>query len=312
MARLKAENYRAAADRFDKTLLAKVNRGGVQELGVGELAFKEDQPRKHVDERELAALAASVREEGVKNPLHVRKKPGGGFEVLAGERRLRAARLAGLERVPVIVHDLGDEEARKLAVLDNLHRADLNPIEETEAVLALVESALGVGRDEAVLKLRAAANVLKGRTQESLSEEEQRAIEETFARYVGRLTVLSFVQARLPLLELPEALYRAVLGGKIAYTVALPLRGIEDERRRSEVLARAVGEGLTRDEVVKLVREADAPPVSVRKLEAQVKPARRFLGIEQLKRVPPDKRGDFVKLVEEFAARAGALLDLER
>ena len=312
MAKVKTDAYQTAADRFNKTLLAKVNRGGVQELELSDLTPREDQPRKYFDERELEALAASVREEGIKNPLHVRRRPGGGYEVLAGERRLRAARAAGLARVPVMVHDVDDEEAGKLAVLDNLHRADLNPIEETEAVLTILEGALNVGREDAVTKLRAAANVLKGRSPEGLSDEEQGAIREVFDRYVGRLTLLSFVQTRLPLLKLPTEVYRAVLTGKLPYTVALPLRGVQDEARRNEVLGRAVKEGLSRDEVSKLIHEANEPPVSVRGLEAQVKPARRYLGIEQLRKVPPDKRGDFVKLVEEFAARAGALLDVER
>ena len=308
MPKLKADTYRAAANRFDKTLLAKVNRGGVQELGVDELAPREDQPRKHINERELEALAASIRGEGIRNPLHVRRQPAGGYEVLAGERRLRAARLAKLERVPVIVHDMSDEEAAKLAVLDNLHREDLNPIEETEAVLMLIEGALETGREEAVAKLRATANTLKGRPQEELTDAEQEAVQEVFDRYVGRLTVLSFVQTRLPLLDLPEAVYSAVVEGKLPYTVATPLKGVRDEVRRNEVLARAIEEKLTREEVLKIIREVNEPPVSVRGLEAQVKSARRYLGVQQLRNVPPAKRGDFVKLVEEFVARAEKLL----
>lgn len=88
------------------------------------------------------------------------------YEVLAGERRYRKARMAELERVPVIVHEIDDAAAANLAVPDNLHRADLNPIEETEAILMLVQSSLGVDREGAVAKVRAAANVAKRRPQE--------------------------------------------------------------------------------------------------------------------------------------------------
>lgn len=80
--------------------------------------------------------------------------------------------MAGLDRVPVIVHEIDDAAAANLAVLDNLHRDDLNPIEETEAILVLVQSALSVDREGAVAKVRAAGNVAKGRPQDGLTEEE--------------------------------------------------------------------------------------------------------------------------------------------
>lgn len=309
MPKLKAGDYRTAADRFDKTLLAKVGRGGSQELGVDELTFRANQPRKYIDLRELAALTESVREEGVKNPLHVRKLTQGGYEVLAGERRLRAARAAGLTRVPVITHDLSDEEAVRLAVLDNLHRADLNPIEETEAVLSLLEGALGLSREVTVAKLRAAANILKGRQPEGLLEGELATVQNVFERQVGRLTMLSFVQTRLPLLGLPSELYRAVLEGALPYTVAMPLKGVEDEVRRQALLQQAIDEGLSRTAVLALVREANTPPVSVRGLEAKVKPARRYLSGQQLRALPEAKRTDFLALVKEFVTRAEGLLE---
>jgi ParB/RepB/Spo0J family partition protein len=150
---------------------------------------KQDQPRRYFDERELAALAESIKAEGVRNPLHVRRLADDRYEVLAGERRYRAAVMAELERVPVIVHEIDDATAANLAILDNLHRADLNPIEETEAILLLVQSALGVNREAAVAKVRAAANVAKGRPQEGIDDEELTTLQTLFDRSVGRLTV---------------------------------------------------------------------------------------------------------------------------
>jgi ParB family chromosome partitioning protein len=268
---------------------------------------KQDQPRRYFNERGLAALAESIKAEGVRNPLHVRRLADDRYEVLAGERRYRAAVMAGLERVPVIVHEIDDATAANLAVLDNLHRADLNPIEETEAILSLVQAALEADRETAVAKLRAAANVAKGRPQESITEEELTTVQNLFDRSIGRLTVMSFANTRLPLLGLPGEI-QAVLEGRVAYTVATALKGVKDEGRRKEVLEQAIEEGLTREQVKGLIKEANEPPFSVRSLEAQVKSARSFFSIEHLRRIPPNKRSDFVRLVEEFVARAETLL----
>lgn len=308
MAKVKADAYQAVASRFDRTLLAKVNRSGGQELELSKLTPKQNQPRRHFDERELAALAESVKAEGVRNPLHVRRVAGDLYEVLAGERRYRAALMAGLARVSVIVHDVDDAGAANLAVLDNLHRADLNPIEETEAILVLVQSALSVDREGAVAKVRAAANVAKGRPQEGINDDELRTLQELFDRSVGRLTVLSFANARLPLLDLPEEIYQAVLEGRVAYTVATPLKAVKEEGRRRELLQRAIAEGLTREQVKRLVAEANEPPVSIRDLEGRMKPARHLVSTTQLRKMTPAKRREFVKLVEEFVSRAEVLL----
>lgn len=310
MAKPKIDAYQVVANRFDKTLLAKVNRSGAgQELELSRLIQRKGQPRRYFDERELQALAESIKAEGVRNPLHVRRSADERYEVLAGERRYRAAGLAGLERVPIIVHELSDAEADTLAVLDNLHRADLNPIEETEAVLLLSQNILGADRQTALTKLRAAANVAKGRPQDGITEQELTSLQNLFDRSIGRLTLMSFVNARLPLLNLPQEIYEVVLEGRVAYTVATALKGIKDEGRRQALLEQVIQDNLTRDEVKRLVSEAKVPPVSVRGLEEQVKAARSYFNTQRLRRVPPEKRNDFVRLVEEFVARAAALLD---
>jgi len=308
VAKVKVDAYQAVASRFDRTLLAKVNRGGGQELELSKLTPRQGQPRRYFDERELAALAESIKAEGVRNPLHVRRLADDRYEVLAGERRYRAALNAGLERVPAIVHEIDDAAAANLAVLDNLHRADLNPIEETEAILLLVQSSLGVDREGGVAKVRAVANVAKGRPQEGITDEELMTLQALFDRSIGRLTVMSFANARLPLLGLPEEIYRAVLEGRVAYTVATPLKAVKDEGRRGELLRRAIEEQLTREQVKRLVSEANEPAVSIRDLEGRIKPARNLVSASQLRKLPPAKRREFVKLVEEFVSRAENLL----
>ena len=96
------------------------------------------QPRRHFDESSLSELAASIKEKGVLQPITVREKDGG-FELVAGERRWRAAQMAGLAEIPAVVRDLADREVMEIALIENLQREDLNPIEEAEAYDVLMQ-----------------------------------------------------------------------------------------------------------------------------------------------------------------------------
>jgi ParB family chromosome partitioning protein len=111
------------------------------------------QPRKRF--QNLEALAESIREKGVLQPLLVRPLGDGRYAIVAGERRYRAAKMAGLAQVPVRVLDLSEKEARLLALVENLQREDLNPYEETLGVLDLLSEELGKTREEVVGLLRA-------------------------------------------------------------------------------------------------------------------------------------------------------------
>lgn len=117
-------------------LLPKVEQG-VQRLGIAELRPSASQPRKTFDEESLAELAQSIAEKGVLQPILVRPLDGG-YEIVAGERRFQAARQAGLTTVPVTVRELSDQEALEIAIIENLQREDLNPLEEAEAFQQLM------------------------------------------------------------------------------------------------------------------------------------------------------------------------------
>lgn len=123
-----------------------------------------DQPRKSFDPEELEALAQSIREHGVIQPLTVREMDGGYYQIIAGERRWRAARMAGLSEIPVLVVEADDEKAAKLALIENLQRQDLNPMEEALGFKSLMDS-YGLTQEaaaEAVQKSRpAVANALR-------------------------------------------------------------------------------------------------------------------------------------------------------
>jgi ParB family chromosome partitioning protein len=119
----------------------------LRELPVELISPNPKQPRRRFDEQALAALAGSLGESGVLQPVLVRPKVGGTYELIAGERRWRAARMAGLDAIPALVRDRADVEALELALIENMAREDLSPIEEARACAALVEE-LGLTRED--------------------------------------------------------------------------------------------------------------------------------------------------------------------
>ena len=119
----------------------------LRDVAVELIAPNPSQPRKRFDDDTLAALARSLAERGVLQPVLVRPRPGGTYELVAGERRWRAARLAGLETVPALVQPRDDAESLEAALVENMAREDLNPVEAARAVAALVEE-LGLTREE--------------------------------------------------------------------------------------------------------------------------------------------------------------------
>jgi ParB family chromosome partitioning protein len=124
----------------------------LRELPVELIAANPKQPRRRFDEEALQALAGSLGERGVLQPVLVRAKPGGTYELIAGERRWRAAQIAGLEKIPALVRPRGDTEALEIALIENMAREDLSPIEEARACAALVEE-LGLTREEVGLRV---------------------------------------------------------------------------------------------------------------------------------------------------------------
>jgi len=106
----------------------------LSELTVGDIVRGRYQPRREFDQTSLEELAASIRAQGVMQPVVVRPRPQGGYELVAGERRWRAAQLAGLTKIPAVVRDVSDEQASAMALIENIQREDLNPLEEAQAL----------------------------------------------------------------------------------------------------------------------------------------------------------------------------------
>ena len=184
-------------------------RAELRDVAVELVAPNPSQPRRRFDEEALEALAGSLRERGVLQPVLVRPRAGGRYELVAGERRWRAARRAGLETIPALVQDRDDADSLEAALVENMAREDLNPVEEARAVDALVEE-LGLTREEV-------------------------------GRRVGRSRVA--VSNLLRLLELPDDVLALLEEGRLSegHGRALLLAG--DHARRRELARAAVREG---------------------------------------------------------------------
>lgn len=189
-------------------------------LPIAKIEPRADQPRGYFDEGALAELADSIREHGLLQPITVRKLDGGFYQIIAGERRWRAARMAGLLEVPVMVVEADDRRAMELAMVENLQREDLNPVEEARGYKTLV-SEYGLTQE------RAAAAVGKSRP---------------------------VVANALRLLDLPEPVLDSLERGQLSLSQARVLLGLESDADRLLAAETAVRENLTVRALTALVK----------------------------------------------------------
>ncbi len=155
---------------LDALLPSATPSGGARDVAIGAIQQNPRQPRTHFDDSALEELAASIREHGIIQPLIVSERGADRYELVAGERRWRAAQRAGLERVPVIVRETTQQQLLELALIENVQRADLNPIEEAHAYTALKEDfglsdgdiarRLGKGSRESIINTRRLLNLV--------------------------------------------------------------------------------------------------------------------------------------------------------
>src|SRR4051812_19425849 len=184
------------------------------------------QPRQSFDEESLLGLAESVKERGILQPVLVRPCPGGSYELIAGERRWRAAQLAGLELLPAVVAPHEDRESLELALIENMAREDLNPIEEARACSLLVDE-LGLTREDV-------------------------------GRRVGRSRVA--VSNLLRLLDLPDEILELLVAGRLTEGHGRALLTAPDHGDRRRLGRLAADEGWTVRETEARSRAAAAPP----------------------------------------------------
>ena len=204
-------------------------------LPLDEIIPNRDQPRKQFDEEALADLSASIAQHGVLQPLLVRPMPDGSYQLVAGERRWRASRMAGLAEVPVVIRDMNEQEAAELALIENLQREDLNPMEEAVGYRTLMDS--------------------YGMTQEQAA---QVVNKEDASSRVGKSR--SAVANALRLLQLPEAVTEMVSKGELSAGHARTVLSFEGAEAQIAAAKQAVAKGLSVRELEKMAKAAKRTP----------------------------------------------------
>ena len=214
-------------------------------IAISKIRLPAKQPRRFFDPEKLEQLAESIKHHGILEPILVRSLPKGQYELVAGERRYRAAQLAGLKEVPVVVRELSDQEASQLALIENLQREDLNPIEETEGVLDLLTLKLQCSQDEILDSLTQMATAQKKGAELSGNVSRRvEAIAKILESTVG-LTPESFRTSRLPLLRLPADVLEVLRQGKLEYTKARTIARLKDDQARQQLLQEAIAQNLS-------------------------------------------------------------------
>ena len=245
----------------------------------------------------MAELTDSVKQHGVVQPILVRLVGKDQYELVAGERRYQAARAAGLTQVPAVVREMNDAEALQYALMENLQREDLNPVEETEGILKLLELSLKTGRSEVISLLNQMSKAERGLADKVIRPEDREAILSVF-QSLGRLSPESFRTNRLPILNLPAEVLNAIRQGRINYTKGRMIGRIKDADLRAEILKEASAYSLSLSEIRERIEEQqqaterDALPT---RMEAVTKK------IKQLKVWDdPDKREKVEALLAEM------------
>lgn len=236
-------------------------------LKIMDIEPNRDQPRKIFDEDALAELADSIAKHGVIQPLLVRPMPDGSYQLVAGERRWRASRMAGLTEVPVVIKELSDDEAMSLALIENLQREDLNAIEEAQGIKALMDT-LSLTQDEA-------------------------------AERVGKSRPA--VANALRLLKLPDSVIALVSDGKLSPGHARALLGFKDEQDIIETADLIIEKELTVRDVEKLVKKRNKEP------KAEKPAARRASYYDEVELALTDFLGRKVKVGTKPGKESGVL-----
>ncbi len=211
-------------DNFEKKIVNETKDSDIVEIPLDEIRSNPYQPRKEFDEESLNEFAESIKEHGVIQPIIV-KKSIKGYELIAGERRTRASKIAGEKTIPAIIREISDQEMMEIALIENIQREDLNPIEEAEAFAKIIETS-GITQEEA-------------------------------AKRFGKSR--SYITNLVGLLRLPKYTIELVRDGKISMGHARVLSKLEDPDQIDEIAKEIVSKGLSVRDTEKLTSNTDIP-----------------------------------------------------
>lgn len=272
-------------------------------LALASITLLPTQPRRYFDPEQQQELVASVKEHGILQPLLVRPLDGGGYELVAGERRYRAAKEVGLSEVPVIVKKLTDSEALQIALIENLQREDLNVLEEAEGILKLLAITLKLSVEEVISLLYRMQNEAAGKVTENVLSSESAQVVIGVFQSLGTITWESFIPSRLHLLNLPLELLESLRRGELEYTKAKELAKIKDEEQRQALLRQAIDEHWSLSQLKEKIRNIQSPAKSENSPQSRI---REFT--ERLKRSKAYKEPKTWKKIESYLKKIENLL----
>lgn len=244
---------------------------GIKYIDINNIKPNANQPRKTFDEGKLEELADSIREHGLIQPLVVRKSTNG-YEIVAGERRWRAARKIGIKEIPAIVRELSDEENMLLAIIENMQREDLDPIEEAEGISQMIET--------------------YGLSQEQVSKS------------LGKSR--PYITNQLRLLKLPEEIRKMVSNGRLSSGHVRALITIDDEEKQIKLAVQAVEQGLSVRQVEALAKankNVKKSKTAKKKKSADVKRVEEDLKVALGTKVNLNQNGKKGKIEIEFYSK---------
>lgn len=273
------------------------------ELPIDAVRPRPHQPRRSFSPQALERLTESIRAHGILQPLSVHRDGNGGYDLISGERRLRAARAAGLTEVPVKVFtDLTERQIGQLAAVENLQREDLNPVDEVDAVMDILAAELGLPREQLTPRLERWKSLkMRDPALARASEEERDAIARVDALFRGlsRGEWTSFVANRLPVLRLPPVLLEAVREGRLEYTKAIALRRAPEALR--ETLLASAGE-LSVQQIRQRIREEGNTDHGSQSLDPVLADFRQAFKPERLTRLSSEDQVKLAGLLKEAVA----------
>lgn len=251
-------------------------------LRVEQIFPSKYQPRTYFDEAGMAELIASVKQHGIITPILVRPIGPNQYELVAGERRYKAAKALGLVKVPAVVRAMSETEVPEYALVENLQREDLNPVEETEGILQLLALTLNCSEDVAKSLLYRMKNERgkkakpksdsKPDTTISILEDSDfnefrgnvspnpdfKKVEEVFYR-LGKMNWQTFIRTRLPILQLPLEILEALRQGRIEYTKAQAIAQLKEESERLALLGETITKSLSLSKIRERIKMQQLP-----------------------------------------------------
>lgn len=220
-------NERIDFDNFENEIVKNTSKDEIVELNIADIRSNPYQPRKSFDEQALNELAESIKEHGLVQPIIV-KKSIKGYEIVAGERRTKASKIAGKTTIPAIIRDFNDTQMMEIALIENIQRENLNPIEEANAY-------------EKIL------------TTENITQEE-------LAKKFGKSR--SYITNILGILRLPENIKNYVIEGKLSLGHARTLSKLENPEQINRIAEKIISEGLNVRETEKIANQEDIPKIN--------------------------------------------------